>query len=1204
MFSILAAALASAGPIQWQPAEATNQPPAVVLTTLPGARFIAGEISTWRAEVFDPDSRVAQVEFHLVIRPPFDPSEPITFPLGVDMDWPFQITWTNWGTGWPMSMTARATDEHEAHGDSLPVWFVVCPANDDFARRVTLTGSVARVEGVFPNATFEPGESSLLSGAGSVWWSWTASANGSVTLDAQGGLAGVVVYTGDSITALKPVAHGHGRIVFEALAGTTYQLALETHPETFEPATLSLFASRPPLVTLLSPTNGAEFISGATLVLHAEASDDGAIARVEFYSDLDSLPVGAVTNGPFTLPMTLPTLAYPTDVHIWAVATDDQGLTTHSEAVLVQVRPVPPVNDLFLNRIVLPGSSLTVTGTVAWATQEMGEPAHGEESVWWSWTAPASDAMTLTTDGEWSPEALWVYVGSSVSNLVCITNSNGSSSYDFWFHESGGPRLVFQAVAGTEYQIAAVGWNRGGVGNFALHFITSAPPSVTISNPTPGTYYLTGAEVPFVVAAEDSDGEVERVEFYQNGQLVAVTTNRPFETTLLLTNDLGVTYSYRLDARATDNSGLTRRAAEIYVAARGIPPANDLFQDRVPLAGSFLTVTGTTLNAWSDPGEWGRFVWWSWTAPASGPVTLELTSLNGDASLWIMTGSSISNLTHVTDPGLTSWEYPAQVTFQAVAGQAYQIGVNPLGTGGPVFLTIAQSRPPSVQLISPPAGAHVVSGTPITLQAGAVDSDGTIQQVEFVVEGIGRLAGVFSGGWYTATVTLTNEIQDFGQYYRIQARATDNHGLLGYSEVDRGVIVDVVRPANDLFANRVAVIGAFVSVTGSTVYATRELGETAPGWYSIWWSWTAPESGAVTLDLQAGVPHSLAVLTGSSVSNLALVAATNVTAWPYSARLVFEAVAGTAYSIAVDTLSNQGGRVAWQLVRSAPPTVAITTPADHARFFTGASVLVYASTADGDGTVDRVEFYLDSNRIGTATNAPFQVAFTVDDPYDATHFLEAWAADNHGLVTRSERVAIRVTPSPPPNDPFANRLPLTGFLAVAAGSSDYATREPGEPDPFGQPDRGSIWWTWKAPASGLATLQCEASSARLSVWTGSAVADLTLVGTNALWFPWVSFPAAAGATYQIAIEDGPGRMSLFLDAPQPALMSTAGRTVSGEFQFQFTTLAERVWVVQASTDLDHWDSLGTNTSRAHVFPFIDPDAALFRHRFYRVVAAP
>ena len=59
-------------------------------------------------------------------------------------------------------------------------------------------------------------------------------------------------------------------------------------------------------------------------------------------------------------------------------------------------------------------------------------------------------------------------------------------------------------------------------------------------------------------------------------------------------------------------------------------------------------------------------------------------------------------------------------------------------------------------------------------------------------------------------------------------------------------------------------------------------------------------------------------------------------------------------------------------------------------------------------------------------------------------------------------------------------------------------------------------------------------------------------------------------------------------------MSTAGRTVSGEFQFQFTTLAERVWVVQASTDLDHWDSLGTNTSRAHVFPFIDPDAALFR----------
>jgi hypothetical protein len=74
------------------------------------------------------------------------------------------------------------------------------------------------------------------------------------------------------------------------------------------------------------------------------------------------------------------------------------------------------------------------------------------------------------------------------------------------------------------------------------------------------------------------------------------------------------------------------------------PPPNDNFADRIILTGTFISFTGTLAGAtaeypggWSEPSgspfTWypeiagGPSVWWEWTAPTSGPVTLVLEVL-------------------------------------------------------------------------------------------------------------------------------------------------------------------------------------------------------------------------------------------------------------------------------------------------------------------------------------------------------------------------------------------------------------------------------------------------------------------------------------------------------------------------------------------------------------------------------------------------
>ena len=114
-------------------------------------------------------------------------------------------------------------------------------------------------------------------------------------------------------------------------------------------------------------------------------------------------------------------------------------------------------------------------------------------------------------------------------------------------------------------------------------------------------------------------------------------------------------------------------------------PANDSFAAAITLSGSSATATGFNTNATKEPGEpnhagngGGRSVWWKWTAPSSGPVTLTTHGSLFDTTLGVYIGPSVNSLTLITSnddvqDGVIQY---SSVTFTATSGVTYYFAVD------------------------------------------------------------------------------------------------------------------------------------------------------------------------------------------------------------------------------------------------------------------------------------------------------------------------------------------------------------------------------------------------------------------------------------------------------------------------------------------------------------------------------------------------
>jgi subtilisin family serine protease len=131
----------------------------------------------------------------------------------------------------------------------------------------------------------------------------------------------------------------------------------------------------------------------------------------------------------------------------------------------------------------------------------------------------------------------------------------------------------------------------------------------------------------------------------------------------------------------------------------GFPPPNDNFASRIAISTNLcqMTVTGSNFNASMEVGEplqfgqiAGHSVWWSWTAPASGPVCVSTVGSSIYTVLAIYTNQVLSNLALVgADYTITRHKSYSEVRFDAVAGTEYEMSVDGyLGAQGQLVLSV------------------------------------------------------------------------------------------------------------------------------------------------------------------------------------------------------------------------------------------------------------------------------------------------------------------------------------------------------------------------------------------------------------------------------------------------------------------------------------------------------------------------------------
>jgi len=132
-------------------------------------------------------------------------------------------------------------------------------------------------------------------------------------------------------------------------------------------------------------------------------------------------------------------------------------------------------------------------------------------------------------------------------------------------------------------------------------------------------------------------------------------------------------------------------------AADSVPP-NDSFANRITLTGPSITLTASNKGATKEAGEpnhggniGGKSIWYTWTAPTSGKLTIDTAGSNFDTLLGVYTGTSVSALTlAASNDDVSSLDHTSYLSFNAIAGQTYHIRIDGYnGAQGSIVMTLS-----------------------------------------------------------------------------------------------------------------------------------------------------------------------------------------------------------------------------------------------------------------------------------------------------------------------------------------------------------------------------------------------------------------------------------------------------------------------------------------------------------------------------------
>jgi len=391
--------------------------------------------------------------------------------------------------------------------------------------------------------------------------------------------------------------------------------------------------------------------------------------------------------------------------------------------------PVAPGNDNFDKAIIVYGETGSTSTSNRGASRQKGEPKHtgaqGGGSLWWKIMPRASGYLTIDTLGSSIDTLLSLYTGTAVDVLTDVIGNDDISAS---VKQSRISRFAVQP--GEIYMLAVDGKNRVR-GNVRLNFnletgalydkFVDAKPlsdnSWTDSRSNAG--YTSESGEP----SHAGVGAASKSVWYcwkpqVSGSAVVTTRGSALDTRLAvyLGSNLKtlrlVTSNDNEAGRKTSRVAFGVRAGENYyialdgkngatgnynilgsiggsAAAVTPSPVNDAFAAPIAISGAPLNIRrASNVNATRQTGEPAgtTSVWYEWTAPKTGPVTITTEGSLFDTTLGAYSGTSVSTAVPLAsypnsgekaenDNAIPGYRW-SRVRFAATADAKYLIRVN------------------------------------------------------------------------------------------------------------------------------------------------------------------------------------------------------------------------------------------------------------------------------------------------------------------------------------------------------------------------------------------------------------------------------------------------------------------------------------------------------------------------------------------------
>ena len=779
----------------------------------------------------------------------------------------------------------------------------------------------------------------------------------------------------------------------------------------------SVTPATPPAVSITSPGDGSALLVNTAIRVSASATTTlGVVSSVQFFVNGASL--GTSTVFPYSAVWT------PTAVGSYtlsALVTDSFGNIGVSSNVRVTINAAPSVG------ITSPTATSSLTAGVATsinASASASNPGATIASVQFYVNGAAQGAADTTVPYSvaWTPPAAGAYTLTAVA-----TDSVGTQA----------------TSASVSVTVTAPGGGGGGAG--------PTLPVVALVSPANGATVAVNASHSLVATASLAGGSIASIAYQANGVAIGSASIYPFIVDWKPTSP----GSYSLTATATGSNGASATSvANVVTVSAGTapnvaiatPPANATISagadQAVVVSASATTGVITSVELFANGVSVGvdqsfpyNFAWKpagvgtvvltavatdsqgnrtpsaavnvTVAAVSAGAPTVSVTSPAAGASLPVGVPVSFTAVAADADGTVAQVEffangvslatdstYPYGVTFTPNATGTYVLTARATDNGGnvstsaPLSVVVSGGAAPSVAIEAPANNATIGVNAPVTLRAAATSTSGFITGVQFLVNGVSLSADTAFP--YTATWTPAATGN-----YALTARATDNLGNITESAIVAVTVgasaaptVTVTNPANG---------SAFVVGTSLTLTADAA-------------------------DVDGTVSAVQFIVNGLPLGSPYLAA-------PYSTR--WTPVAAGAYTITAQATDNNGNlgtstAVTVTIGANAAPTVAVTSPAAGA-YALGNTVLVAAAANDADGKVAAVQFFANGLSIGSATAAPYTVAWR--PPLAGNYAISAQATDDAGNVTTTAVVNIAVSGVAAPSVAITNPAASAVFVA-------------------------------------------------------------------------------------------------------------------------------------------------------------------------------